>query len=136
MAKNPVFEPVFQRLLDDPAGSLDLLRADFPKFEASVIDEEQGHLSPDAAIPSLDSIAALVFDEAGQVVNGFGPQWLPEVASFPDLQSRVTMPAHHPHMLSIRDEGGSAVHAIWANNRDAMDWNLPRKIRNAIGDHP
>lgn len=136
MAKIPVFEPVFQRLMDDPVGSLSLLRADPREFEAAAVQEERGSLRADAAIPSLDSIAALVFDEAGQLVGKYGPPWLPEVSSFSELEGRVSLPSHNPHMLSIRGDGGSAVHAIWTINRDALDWNLPKTIREAIAPHP
>ncbi|RYG94852.1 MAG: hypothetical protein EON58_15375, partial [Alphaproteobacteria bacterium] len=136
MAKIPFFEPVFQRLMDDPAASLDHLLANPQQFEKTVVEEEQGSLRADAAIPSLGSIAALVFDDKGQLVDRFGPPWLPSVETFAQLQSRMSLPSHHPHMLSVRSEGGGAVHAIWARNDDALDWNLPKTVREAVRQHP
>lgn len=136
MAKRPHFEPVFQRLIDDPVGSLALVRADPRRFETEVVDEEHGSLRADAAIPSLASIAALVFDEEGAVIGKFGPAWLPDAASFAELETRVVLPPHNPRMLSVRGAGGGVVHAIWAPNRDAADWNLPRALREAVASRP
>lgn len=135
MAKISVFEPVFQRLMDDPIAALNYVRDNPQDFEAAVVEEERGSLRADAAIPSLDSIAALVFDETGTLVGRFGPDWLPQVASFTDLQERVVLPPHNPHLLSIRNESGGAIHAIWALNKNAVDWNLPRPVREAIASH-
>ena len=73
MAKRPHFEPVFQRLIDDPVGALAHVRADPSGFESEAFDEERGSLRADAAIPSLASIAALVFDEEGAILGKFGP---------------------------------------------------------------
>ena len=136
MPKLSAFEPVFQRLMDDPVNSLERLRADPQGFESTVIDEEQGSLRPDAAIPSLDSIAALVFDADGRLAGHFGPPWLPRVENFAELEARAALPSHHSHLLSLRGENGGAVHAIWATNEDAVDWNLPKTVRQVVRAHP
>jgi DNA-binding NarL/FixJ family response regulator len=136
MPKLPAFEPVFQRLMDDPAASLDRLRADPQDFEDNALDEEKGALRTDAAIPALESISALVFDQAGALVGQFGPQWLPQVHAFADLLNRANLPSNHTNLLSFRSDEGGAVNAVWAKNEDAADWNLPKAVRSAIDANP
>lgn len=129
------FEPVFQRLIDDPIGSLKNIRDDPLGFETTVIAEERGVLRTDASIPSLSSIAAIVFDATGNAVERFGSNWIPVVASFAELEARTIMPPHNPHMLSVRSDGGGTLHLVWASNCDATDWNLPASIRGAVVRH-
>lgn len=129
------FEPVFQRLIDDPIGSLKSIRDDPVGFEKTVTEEERGVLQPDAAIPSLSSIAAIVFDVTGNAAERFGPNWIPDVASFAELEARAIMPPHNPHMLSVRSEGGGTLHLVWASNCDAAGWNLPAAVRVAVARH-
>lgn len=136
MTKVPLFEPVFQRLIDDPVAALDQVRNDPQSFEGAVIEEERGMLRNDAAIPSLATIAALVFDAHGTVAEKFGPDWMPDVASFAELEARTTIPSRNPHMLSIRGRGGGMLHLVWALSKDAADWNLPGSVRDALARNP
>lgn len=136
MVKSSLFEPVFQRLMDDPIAALAHVRDNPADFEAAVVEEERGSLRTDGAIPSLDSIAALVFDAEGDRVGKFGPPWLPNTSTFVELEGRVILPAHNPHMLTIKAESGGAVHAIWTTNSEAVGWNLPKAIRDVMLLHP
>ncbi len=136
MVKLSSFQPVFQRLIDDPDTALNDLRSDPYSFEIAVIDEERGLLRVDAAIPSLASIGAIVFDADGAVAETIGPSWIPAVASFAELEARAAMPSRNPHMLSVRGNGGGLLHLIWASIGDAADWNLPGAFKDAMARQP
>lgn len=129
------FEPVFQRLIDDPISSLRSVCDDPEGFERAVMEEECGALRADAAIPSLSSIGAIVFDESGKAAEGFGPGWIPRVATFQELEAKAAMPSHNPHMLSVRSDGGGILHLVWAPNCEAVSWNLPPAVRASLAQH-
>lgn len=129
------FEPVFQRLIDNPIDALKSVRKNSRAFEISVMNEERGVLRTDAAIPSLSAIGALIFDANGNAIKRFGPDWIPAVKSFAELEARATMPSHNSHMLSVRNEAGGTLHLVWATNREAAGWNLPAPVRDAVDAH-
>ena len=68
MAGADEFAAVFQRMIDQPAASLEALRADALAFEQSVFAEADGHHAARAAIPQRGSLSFLLYDSRGRPV--------------------------------------------------------------------
>lgn len=130
------FAPFFQRLIDAPEAALAAIRDDPRRFEAALIDEEQGRLSADAAIPAYAALGVMLFDGDGARVVLDGPAWLPAVVRFDDLKADARARKPGSRLFTINEDEALPTHALWAWATEAARWNLPAACRQLLPDHP
>jgi DNA-binding CsgD family transcriptional regulator len=130
------FAPFFQRLVDAPEAALAAIRRDPNQFATALLDEEQGRLSAEAAIPAIQALGVLLFDRHGRRVPLDGPDWLPAAARFAELEAERRARKPGARLFTLSDPSGQPVHALWAPVAEADGWNLPQSVREVMRDHP
>lgn len=129
------FAPFFQRLIDAPEAALAAIRRDPDQFEAALVNEEQGRLSADAAIPAFAALGALLFDRQGRRVPLDGPSWLPHATRFEELDAERRARKPGARLFTVGDEDARPTLALWAPVVETEGWNLPRTLRQVLPDH-
>jgi pimeloyl-ACP methyl ester carboxylesterase/FixJ family two-component response regulator len=123
---------VLQRLLDNPDRFLDEVRSDSEGFADSTLREEAEPISPSGAIPSLASIALIVFNSDSTVIALSRPEGWPSDFAFEELFNQLPSPKEPSRILFLRAREGIGLRAVSAGTGEAVNWNLPYTIRQAL----
>lgn len=134
--KTPKFDPVLQRLLDDPDHYLDEVRLDPERFERKVLQEKRNLSSSLGAIPTLASVAIYVFRPDGSVITEHCPEGLPDDLIFGELFDQLSPRDSGPRIQLLRWTNSFNLRAVRLLNCDALQVNLPYHIREALQTHP
>ncbi len=131
----PEFDPVLQRLLDDPDHYLDKVRLDPEEFARNVFDEKRNFSAPLGAIPTLASVAIYAFKPDGSVLSERSPAGLPADLTFGELFDQLAPPDSGPRIQLLRWNDGFNLRAVRLTNSDALQVNLPLQIRETLQTH-
>ena len=126
------FSPVFQRMLDEPARSLDAIRSDPARYERRVLEKEGGHHRARAIVPNREVLGFLLFDAAGAPVQLEAPPWVPRFESFEALKSHADARSSDGRLLHVALPTGRSVFALWAPVEETVSWNLPATLRQRV----
>ena len=110
--KKPVFDPVLQRLLDDPNHYLDEVRLDPEAFARNVLDEKRDFSAPLGAIPTLASIAIYAFKPDGSLLSERSPKGRPDGLSFGEFFGQLAPADSVPRIQLLRWGDGFTVRAV------------------------
>lgn len=133
--KKPTFDPVLQRLLDNPDHYLDKVRLDPEAFARNVLDEKRDFSAPLGAIPTLASIAIYAFKPDGSLLSERSPKGRPDGLSFGEFFGQLAPSDSVPRIQLLRWGDGFNVRAVRLANSDALQVNLPLQIREALQTH-
>lgn len=132
IVKRITFKPALQRLLDNPDRMLEEVRTNSEAFADTVLGANREPVSPSGAIPSLASIALVVFRSGGTVISLSRPEGWPSDLVFEDLLDQIPSQKEPPHLLFLRTPNGIRLCAVSAGSDEAANWNLPFSIREAL----
>lgn len=131
LSRTDQFTPVFQRMIDQPDAWLDAVRLDAAGFERAVLSEEDGRLQPRATIPYSGFLGFLLFDGEGHPIPLDQPSWVPRFDHFGQLMAEAEVRSSDGRLICFTRDSNGLTFAMWAKLEEAVDWNLPARVRHA-----
>ena len=132
MARQGDFTPIFQRMLDEPAVSLQALRDDAEAFERAITSEEDGRHLAQAAIPYRGFLGFMLFDAQGNSIALDEPDWVPRYPSFEAMLAEADVRSGDDRLICLPTASDRLLFALWAPFDEAGRWNLPATVRDII----
>ncbi|MCH2236494.1 MAG: alpha/beta fold hydrolase [Blastomonas sp.] len=133
--KAPTFDPVLQRVLDDPDHYLDRVRLDPEEFARSIFEEKRNFYLPLGAIPTLASVAIYVFRPDGTIISERRPAGVIDNLPFDELFEQLAPPDSGPRIQLLRWNDNLSLRAVRLTNSNALQVNLPLQTREALHSH-